>query len=223
MAQLLPRPFSTGDFPELDAIRALIRRADGLLRSEVLHEVVLGKERLPLHCLELGTTDPRAPAVGFFGGIHGVERIGAQVLIAFLQTLIERLHWDESLRHMLELQTKEGQVPDAEGQGQEERARAARVRNQPGCLSRAAGAGGRAARRSQGAQHREAKGSKAGLREGPRSKGGRPNQPPRAATAGAGYQSRRCSFALLLICSCSRSLPVIAAALACECPQTRRK
>jgi hypothetical protein len=102
MAQLLPRPFSTGDFPELDAIHALIRRADGLLRSEVLCEIPLHGERLPLHCLELGSTDPRVPAVGFFCGIHGVERIGAQVLIAFLQTLIERLHWDESLRHMLE-------------------------------------------------------------------------------------------------------------------------
>ena len=31
------------------------------------------------------------------------------------------------------------------------------------------------------------------------------------------------AFALLLFSSCSRSLPVIAAALACECPQTRRK
>jgi hypothetical protein len=102
MAQLLPRPFSTGDFPELDAIHALIRRAGDLLRSEVLCEIPLNGERLPLHCLELGSTDPQVPAVGFFGGIHGVERIGAQVLIAFLQTLIERLHWDESLRHMLE-------------------------------------------------------------------------------------------------------------------------
>ncbi|MES0872423.1 M14 family zinc carboxypeptidase [Sinimarinibacterium thermocellulolyticum] len=102
MAQLLARPFSTGDFPELDAIHALIRRADGSLRSEVLHEVVLGDERLPVYCLELGNADPRVPAVGFFGGIHGVERIGAQVLIAFLQTLIERLYWDESLSQALE-------------------------------------------------------------------------------------------------------------------------
>ena len=31
------------------------------------------------------------------------------------------------------------------------------------------------------------------------------------------------AFALFLFSSCSRSLPVIAAALACECPQTRRK
>ena len=40
-------------------------------------------------------------------------------------------------------QEKEGQMRHAEGQGDEERARAARLRNQPGCLPRAVGAGGR--------------------------------------------------------------------------------
>jgi hypothetical protein len=42
------------------------------------------------------------PAIGFFGGVHGVERIGTQVLLAFLHALIERLGWDETFGHMLE-------------------------------------------------------------------------------------------------------------------------
>lgn len=96
------RPFSDGNFPELDVLQALIRRAGSTVRSEVLCEVVNHGERLPVHCLELGTTAPQAPAIGFFGGVHGVERIGTQVLLAYLHTLIERLHWDESLGHLLD-------------------------------------------------------------------------------------------------------------------------
>jgi hypothetical protein len=95
-------PFSSGEFPELDVLRALIARAGAGLRSEVVCEVPVGEVRLPVHCLELGTTSTAAPAVGFFGGIHGVERIGSQVLLAFLHSLIERLQWDDLLHQMLE-------------------------------------------------------------------------------------------------------------------------
>lgn len=96
------RPFSAGDFPELDALRTLIQRADGQLRSKVLCEVPVAQERLPIHVLEMGSTAPDAPAVGFFGGVHGVERIGSQVVLAFLHTLVERLRWDDSLAQLLQ-------------------------------------------------------------------------------------------------------------------------
>lgn len=94
-------PFSDGEFPELDVLETLLRRAGPALRSEVLLEVEAGGTRLPVHCLELGSTAPDVPAVGFFGGVHGVERIGSQVLLAFLHALIERLHWDDVLAQML--------------------------------------------------------------------------------------------------------------------------
>lgn len=99
---LPPRPFSAGEFPELEALQHLIDRAGPALRSEVIGEVRVGVELLPVHCLELGSTDPAVPAVGFFGGVHGVERIGTQVVLAFLQTLVERLHWDDCLAQMLQ-------------------------------------------------------------------------------------------------------------------------
>jgi hypothetical protein len=96
------RPFSAGDFPELDAVQTLIRRAGSRMRSNVVCAVQWDGEMLPVYCLELGTTDPRKPAVGFFGGVHGVERIGAQVLLSYLHSLIERLHWDDALGHLLD-------------------------------------------------------------------------------------------------------------------------
>lgn len=102
MKPLPVRPFSTGDFPELDALQALIRRAGPTLRSEVIADVRAGDERLPLYCLELGSTSPDVPAIGFFGGVHGIERIGTQVVLAFLHSLIERLQWDDALLLLLE-------------------------------------------------------------------------------------------------------------------------
>jgi hypothetical protein len=88
--------------PELEQLEALIKRARGAARTEVLGTVSAGGEQLPVYCLEMGTTAPEAPAVGFFGGVHGVERIGAQVLLAYLHTLIERLHWDDTFAQLLQ-------------------------------------------------------------------------------------------------------------------------
>lgn len=102
MSQLLARPFSAGDFPELDVLQALIQRAGSRVRSDIVCEVGVAGEKLPVHCVELGNCSPEVPAVGFFGGIHGVERIGTQVLLAFLHTLIERLDWDDTLGQLLE-------------------------------------------------------------------------------------------------------------------------
>jgi hypothetical protein len=96
------RLFDTGAFPELEVLQGLIARAGPRLRSEVLHQVEYNGESLPLYCLELGSASPDVPAVGFFGGVHGVERIGTQVLLSFMHGMIERLSWDDSLNHLLE-------------------------------------------------------------------------------------------------------------------------
>ncbi|MGH8515966.1 MAG: M14 family zinc carboxypeptidase [Panacagrimonas sp.] len=101
MTSLL-HPFSPSKFQEMDAIEALIARAGSRLRHDVVCEVSAGGSQLPVHCLELGSTASDVPAIGFFGGVHGVERIGTQVLLAFLHALIERLNWDETFGHMLE-------------------------------------------------------------------------------------------------------------------------
>ncbi|AXQ30850.1 zinc carboxypeptidase [Solimonas sp. K1W22B-7] len=96
------KPLSTHALRELEELEALIGRANGALRSEVVCRVDYRGRQWPVHCLELGSRDPLAPVVGFFGGIHGVERIGTQVLLAFLHTLVERLRWDEELERSLQ-------------------------------------------------------------------------------------------------------------------------
>ncbi len=38
----------------------------------------------------------------FVGGVHCVERIGAQVVLAFLRNLLNRLPWDTHLQQLLQ-------------------------------------------------------------------------------------------------------------------------
>lgn len=87
--------------PELLELELILRRGGDLLRVEVLHEVELPAMRLPVHGITLGSTAPDAPAAGFIGGVHGVERVGAQIVLSFLRTTVERLRWDPLFREQL--------------------------------------------------------------------------------------------------------------------------
>lgn len=59
-------------------------------------------EQLPIVGISLGSKDPNAPVLGLFGGVHGLERIGAQVCIALLKSLSELMLWDSMLQKALE-------------------------------------------------------------------------------------------------------------------------
>ena len=89
------------DNPELLALEQLIVRAGSRLVCEVVTKIDCDGETLPVWCLSLGTRRQEAPAIGYFGGVHGVERIGSQVLIAYLGNLVERLAWDATLHDLL--------------------------------------------------------------------------------------------------------------------------
>ena len=88
--------------PELVELDALTRLAGTHLERRLLCEVSLGARTLPVHAFMLGSDQPDAPAVGFFGGVHGLERIGAEVVTAYLRSLVMRLRWDETLHRQLE-------------------------------------------------------------------------------------------------------------------------
>jgi len=103
-----------GGLPQAPAewreLEALITLGGDRLTTHPLGEVsfddpsmpAAGTQRLPLLALSLGCERPDAPAVAFFGGVHGLERIGAQVVLAHLRSLLMRLRWDESLQRQLE-------------------------------------------------------------------------------------------------------------------------
>jgi hypothetical protein len=56
----------------------------------------------PVYVATIGSNDPQAPAIGFFGGIHGLERIGTQLLLDYMRSLLYRLEWDELLHSQLQ-------------------------------------------------------------------------------------------------------------------------
>ncbi|TGS58389.1 M14 family zinc carboxypeptidase, partial [Mesorhizobium sp. M1C.F.Ca.ET.176.01.1.1] len=45
---------------------------------------------------------PQAPAIGFFAGIHGLERSGSQLVLDYMRALLARLEWDELLVRQLQ-------------------------------------------------------------------------------------------------------------------------
>ncbi|MCP5334353.1 MAG: DUF2817 domain-containing protein [Oceanospirillaceae bacterium] len=87
--------------PELTELENLLRQGRQWIRHEVVAEIPVNERRLPIHVLEMGSTLPNAPVLGLFGGVHGIERIGSQVILAFLRTLIERLAWDPGAHEQL--------------------------------------------------------------------------------------------------------------------------
>ena len=95
------------DLPEWQTLERLIAQGGRWLQVRELGQVALheragGLRRLPLLCLTLGNPDPACPAVGLFGGVHGLERIGAEVVLGCLHHLVHRLAWDGVLQRQLE-------------------------------------------------------------------------------------------------------------------------
>ena len=93
---------SIAALPELLEVERIVSQAGPGLHRRFACEVPVGEESLAVPVISLGSTSPRVPAVGYFGGVHGVERIGTEVVLAYLNHLAMRLHWDEALHRQLE-------------------------------------------------------------------------------------------------------------------------
>ena len=88
--------------PHLDHLARIIELGGAHFETHTLGAVACQGQRLPLQAVALGNPDPALPAVGFFGGFHGLELIGAEVVLAYLQNLASRLKWDTTLHRQLE-------------------------------------------------------------------------------------------------------------------------
>lgn len=94
--------------PEYESISTLIEQGQGFMQAEV-HAVLdakMGKHKihkLPLVGLSFGSQDIKAPTITFVGGIHGIERIGSQVILSYLHTLVSRAKWDSNFMRSLNI------------------------------------------------------------------------------------------------------------------------
>jgi len=94
---------SQHQLPELFALERIIELGADRLNARTVCEIKLPNgQDYPVHVITLGNPSLDVPAVGYFGGIHGLERIGASVVIAYLNSLVMRLQWDSTLHKQLE-------------------------------------------------------------------------------------------------------------------------
>lgn len=88
--------------PEMLQLERLLAEAPESVHSRVLAQVPVKGMSLPIYRTDIGCQDKDAPVVLLVGGVHGLERIGAQVVIAWLASFISRLRWDNHLKDLLE-------------------------------------------------------------------------------------------------------------------------
>lgn len=95
--------FVTRKLPELTQLDHWAATPSDQYRVSILARVNVAEDAMPLpiYSFEMGSTDPTRPTVVFLGGVHGVERIGTQVLLAYMHTLLQQQVWDQTLINLL--------------------------------------------------------------------------------------------------------------------------
>jgi hypothetical protein len=88
--------------PELIELERLLDEVGSRARVKVLGQVHHQELSFPLYSVAMGSTHPDAPVLGLFGGVHGLERIGTQVLLSYLRTVSELMKWDHGIAALLE-------------------------------------------------------------------------------------------------------------------------
>lgn len=84
--------------PELNTFEKIWREHPDQTHLETLTTVRYRGHDLPVQAMRVGNAPPSAPALLLTGGVHGLERIGTQVLLAFLKRFLQRLTWDHCLQ-----------------------------------------------------------------------------------------------------------------------------
>merc|ERR1711879_718888 len=88
--------------PELQELEGLIAASRNTLRVNVPGYISHAGASLPFYVLEMGSSAKNAPVLALIGGVHGVERIGTQVILSFLRTLLHKLEWDPATQQQLD-------------------------------------------------------------------------------------------------------------------------
>lgn len=91
-------------FDSFAELQELLRCAEelgqlGFLREEA--SVSSFDHNFPILSFRFGPDDPSLPTLIFVGGIHGLEKIGTQILTSFLKSFIQLLAWDRTLINLL--------------------------------------------------------------------------------------------------------------------------
>jgi hypothetical protein len=88
--------------PELDQLERIIEQFGDLAHTQIIERIRYKHLEFPIHCISLGSTQPNVPVLAFFGGVHGLEKIGSEVILSYMQTIAQLLTWDEEFKARLD-------------------------------------------------------------------------------------------------------------------------
>lgn len=78
----MPLTVMTGvKFPELDQLERIIDQLGTRAQTEVIARIQCRKLEFPIHCISIGAAGPDVPVLVFFVGVHGLEKIGSEVIL----------------------------------------------------------------------------------------------------------------------------------------------
>ncbi len=84
--------------PELLELEQLFSCPGANLYPRILGLVPYGDEHLPIYAIDIGERKLGQPKLFLCGGVHGLERIGTQVVLSLLRVWQQRLKWEKSLQ-----------------------------------------------------------------------------------------------------------------------------
>jgi len=90
------------NFPELEQLERIIEQLGDRAQIEVIDRIEYQQHTFPIYCITMGSSDPTVPVLAFFGGVHGLEKIGSEVILSYMQTITQLLEWDEEFLSRLE-------------------------------------------------------------------------------------------------------------------------
>ena len=93
---------ATIKFPELQQLECIIEQLGDRAQTTIIERIAFKGHDFPIHCITLGSDRPDVPVLAFFGGVHGLEKIGSQVILSYLETISRILDWDEEFLSRLE-------------------------------------------------------------------------------------------------------------------------
>ncbi len=89
-------------FPELFQLENIIDQLGDRARVEVIERITYKNQTFPIYCIVFGSLRPDVPVLAYFGGVHGLEKIGSEVILSYLQTIVHLLDWDKEFAARLE-------------------------------------------------------------------------------------------------------------------------
>ncbi len=88
-------------FREMVELERLMERLGPHAQVDVVRRVNFKDRQYPLYTVSLGSQDKSAPAIAYFGGVHGLEKIGSEVILSYMTSIVELLKWDETFQERL--------------------------------------------------------------------------------------------------------------------------